>query len=59
MNLNFIPSWFLLKSLNQNQRYAYEIGEKEIEKETEKAILVKVISEFGKFNFWCPKSIIK
>lgn len=53
-----IKSWFLIKNLSANQRYAYEIGDKKIERETEKAALIKVTSEFGSFSFWCPKSVM-
>lgn len=58
MNIEFIPDWFLIKNLTQNERYAYAVGEKSIERETEKAVLIKVDSEWGTFKFWCPKSIV-
>lgn len=53
-----IPNWFLDKNLSAEKKYAFEVGEKEIETETEKAVLVKVKSDFGTFNFWCPKTIL-
>lgn len=58
MNLENIANWFLYKNLTQNQIYAYHTGEKEISKETEKAVLINVNSDFGSFSFWCPKSIV-
>lgn len=58
MELNNISSWFLINNLTQNQRCAYESGEKQIERETEKAVLIKVSSDFGSFKFWCPKSVV-
>lgn len=54
-----IPNWFLFKNLTQQQRYVYSIGDSKIEKETEKAVLIKVESDFGQFTFWCPKSILE
>lgn len=53
-----IPNWFLVKNLSEHQRCAYSVGNSKIEKETEKAVLIKVESDFGKFTFWCPKSIL-
>lgn len=53
-----IPSWFLIKNLTQQQRYAYSVGDNKIEKETDKAVCIRVNSDFGSFYFWCPKSIM-
>jgi hypothetical protein len=55
-----VRNWILDSKLSANQRYAYGIalidGEVTIDRETEKAVLVKVVSEWGTFTFWCPKS---
>lgn len=56
--INNIPDWFLNNTLNKAQKYAFEMGEKKILRETEKAVLIKVTSDFGSFSFWCPKSVL-
>ena len=53
-----IPDWFLINNLSEQKRYAFSVGEKSIEKETEKAALIKVASDYGDFNFWVPKSVL-
>ena len=53
-----VPNWVLDNTLNKAQKYAYEMGDKKILRETEKAVLIKVTSDFGSFSFWCPKSVL-
>lgn len=53
-----LPHWFLDKNLDDAKLYAYKVGDKKIIKETEKAVCIKVYSDFGNFSFWCPKSVL-
>lgn len=54
-----VKSWFLSRTLSQNERYAYSTGDGAyIAKETEKAVLVKNMTDFGQISFWCPKSCL-
>lgn len=57
-----VKSWLLSKNLSANQIYAYNMAmiddDVRIERETEKAVLVKVSSEWGSFSFWSPKSCL-
>ena len=54
-----IKDWFLEKSFSENEKYAIKVSDVEIEKETEKAYLLKFTSEFGVIEKWIPKSCIK
>lgn len=52
-----IKDWFLRKNFSQNERYAIQCAdEMKIERETEKAILVKWNTEWGFIKRWVPKS---
>ena len=53
-----IPYWFISKNLTRTQSDAI-IGERmTVEKETEKAVLVKWNTDYGFVTLWTPKSII-
>lgn len=54
-----IKKWFLNKTLTQNERYMFNNGNSDIIAETEKAVKILVISEYGKFSFWCPVSCLE
>ena len=54
-----IKDWFLEKNFSEHERYAISVSDIEILKETEKAYLLKFISEFGKVEKWIPKACIK
>lgn len=51
-----IKSWFINKNFDQNERYIYDIEPFQIKRETEKALQLKWISEFGVMTKWVPKS---
>lgn len=53
-----IESWFLNKNFTQNERLVIECAEKEIVEETEKAVKVEFISDYGVVKSWIPKSVI-
>lgn len=57
-----IKNWFLEKNFTQNERFIIEAadmgGELFREKETEKAVLFKAVSDYGTLKFWCPKSCL-
>ena len=53
-----IKEWFLEKEFTQNERYIISLEEMSIERETEKAYLLKWNSDFGYFTRWVPKSCI-
>nr|DAI82544.1 MAG TPA: hypothetical protein [Caudoviricetes sp.] len=53
-----IPYWFISKNLNRTQADAI-VGERmTVERETEKAVLVKWNTDYGFVTLWTPKSII-
>lgn len=54
-----VKEWFLRKALPQDKLYGFHIGESFVKKETDKAVLIGVNSEFGSFDFWCPKSALE
>ena len=56
-----VPDWILNKNFDQQECLAiwnYTFNEK-IAKETEKAVLVEFITDFGNLSTWCPKSVFK
>lgn len=53
-----IKEWFLIKNFNDNERYAMSVSDITIERETEKAYLLKFESDFGTVTKWIPKSCI-
>lgn len=53
-----IKEWFLYKEFDQNERLVMQYDEMTIERETEKAYLLKWNSDFGYFTKWVPKSCI-
>lgn len=53
-----IKSWFVLKNFTSEERYAESVSDKEIVRETEKAVLIKFVSDFGIFTKWIPKSCL-
>ena len=57
----YVPAWIVTKSLDRDMRYAvYAEGvNPTLAHETEKAILLEWMTEFGKVSMWCPKSVLK
>lgn len=53
-----IKSWFVLKNFTSEERYAESVSDKEIVRKTEKAVLIKFVSDFGTFTKWIPKSCL-
>ena len=53
-----VKEWFIDKNFTQNEKYVIECGETSIEKETEKAYLLKWYSDYGFIIRWVPKSCI-
>ena len=53
-----IKQWFLDKEFTQNEKYVIECGTASIERETEKAYLLKWNSDYGYITRWVPKSCI-
>ena len=52
-----IKGWFYKKSFTSEERYAISAGaEFTIERESEKAVMCKWVTEFGKITKWIPKS---
>lgn|SRR5690554_6317583 len=55
-----IKDWFLLKNFNTQQYQALKNGyDAKIEKETEKACLLNLSTDFGVITSWIPKSVIE
>lgn len=53
-----IKSWFVLKNFTSEERYVESVSDKEVIKESEKAVLIKFVSDFGSFTKWIPKSCL-
>lgn len=53
-----VKTWFLNKNFDASERIAISTTEPTIERETEKAMLLKWNSEFGIIKSWVPKSCI-
>ena len=56
-----IPEWFLDKSLDQQEKYAFSVGDGAFVdrvSESGKAVLVKNRTDYGTVSFWMPRSII-
>ena len=53
-----IKNCFLNNNFTENERYIISVSTTNIEKETEKAILVNFKSDFGSLTSWIPKSVI-
>lgn len=54
-----IKKWFLDKNFSQSEKYAMTVTEPKVERETEKAKLIKWDTEFGIISSWIPKSCIE
>ena len=53
----YVKEWFIDKNFNQNERYGISVADScSVEKETEKAVLVKWETEYGNITRWIPKS---
>lgn len=54
-----VKSWFMQKNFTQNERYAIDCARSSsVQKETEKAVLVKWSTKFGSIDRWIPKSCL-
>lgn len=53
-----VKNWFLTKNFNANERIAISETEPTVERETEKAMLLKWNTEYGIITSWIPKSCI-
>lgn len=53
-----IKAWFVKKEFSQSERYAMETSSADIERETEKAYLLKWNTKFGILKKWVPKSCV-
>ena len=55
-----VKKWFLEKAFTQNERYAIDTTEQvSIVRETEKAVLIKWVTDFGTIQRWVPKSCVE
>ena len=53
-----IANWFLFKNFTQNARLVIEQDDYTIISETEKAIRVRFMSDYGNVTTWLPKSVV-
>ena len=53
-----VKQWFIDKNFTPEERYAESVSDKEIVRETEKAVLIRFVSDFGAFTKWIPKSCL-
>lgn len=54
-----IKNWFLNKNFEADEQYAIAEIEPTVEKETEKAMLLKWHTQYGTITRWVPKSCIE
>lgn len=55
-----VKNWFMIKNFDANERIAIATaGDPVIERETEKAALLKWNTDFGSIKRWIPKSCIE
>lgn len=52
-----IKSWFLIKNFTPDEKYVIEVSDREILRETEKAVNIKFTSKYGNLFSWIPKSV--
>lgn len=53
-----LADWFVSKNFPQSKAQAIKNGATfEVVKETEKAVFLKIITDFGVFTSWSPKSV--
>lgn len=52
-----IESWFLNKNFTENERLVIEQDDYTIINETDKAIKVRFMSDYGNLTTWLPKSV--
>jgi len=53
-----IQQWFLSKNMSSNEAYAIQAasyGDFRVEKESEKAVLLSIATDYGKIKSWFPK----
>ena len=53
-----IESWFLNKNFTGNERLVIEQDDYTIISETDKAIKVRFMSDYGNLTTWLPKSVV-
>lgn len=53
-----VKAWFAKKEFSQSERYAMETSDALIDRETEKAYLLKWNTKFGVIKKWVPKSCV-
>lgn len=54
-----VKEWFLNKNFSQDERYMIDISYSAVvERETQKASLVKFTNEYGSKAYWIPKSCL-
>ena len=53
-----VKQWFINKNFTQDERYVASVSDLGINKETEKAVLINFVSDFGSFAKWIPKSCL-
>lgn len=59
-NINGVPMWIIEKNLSTEEASAVQCGHPttKVVRETEKAINVMFITDFGNIFMWCPKSVL-
>ena len=54
-----VKDWFFRKNFSANERYAISVSySSSVERETEKAVLVRWSTKFGAITRWVPKSCL-
>lgn len=52
-----IKTWFLVNNFSNEEKYVIEVSDREIVRETEKAVNIKFTSKYGAIYSWIPKSV--
>lgn len=54
-----VKEWFMNKNFTQNESYAVSVAHNSsVERETEKAVLIKWYTKYGNITKWVPKSCL-
>lgn len=52
-----VADWFLNKNYTMNEKYAMNVTDPTVERETEKAYFLKFNTDYGVISGWFPKSV--
>lgn len=53
-----IKQWFMNKNFTREEAMVAEMSDRKVERETEKAVLIKFFGKYGTMTKWVPKSCL-